>query len=217
MKKLFRNIICLIFGLWIFCSSVYGQGKRPNIRYYNPTYENLPLCPFNDVKTCWIKGKINAVPLAGLVANAGVEFKISPRFSIDIPFLYSPYNISSTKKIRVLALQPELRYWVNKRFNGHFFGLHTHVMWFNTAGIIKNKDLRYQDSGDKPLLGAGISYGYALPISEKFDIEFTLGVGYAKYSYDSFYNVPNGQKLGHNISKDYWGITRLGVTFSYKL
>ena len=115
-------------------------------------------------------------------------------------------------------MQPELRYWFDKAFSNHFIGLHTHVAWFNTADFIFiafDEKKRYQDSDNKPLWGFGASYGYNLNISKHFDLEFTLGLGYAKIYYDTYYNVKNGAKFASD-TRNYWGITRLGLSVSYK-
>ena len=44
-------------------------------------------------------------------------------------------------------------------------------------------------------LGAGISYGYKLPLSKHWGAEFNLGVGYANMKYNTYYNVDNGAQL----------------------
>lgn len=51
--------------------------------------------------------KTNLLFDAVLVANLGVEISPWTHWSLDIPVWYSPYNISSTRNIRLLAVQPE--------------------------------------------------------------------------------------------------------------
>lgn len=144
------------------------------------------------------------------VANIGAEFAVGRHFSLDIPFIYSPYTIKRDYKFRLLAFQPEFRYWLSEPLSGHFFGLHGTVGWFNVA---KDTENRYQDS--RPVYGAGISYGYALPLSKHWGAEFTIAGGYANIEYDTYYNISNGAKFDSN-SKHYWGITRLGISLVYK-
>ncbi len=86
--------------------------------------------------------KTNLLFDAVLVANLGVEISPWTHWSLDIPVWYSPYNISSTRNIRLLAVQPEIRWWSKEAMNGHFVGLHTHVAGFNIA---LNDYARYQD------------------------------------------------------------------------
>jgi len=159
--------------------------------------------------------KTNMAYLAATVANIGVEFPLGEHFSIDVPFMYSPYMISRKYRIEVLALQPELRYWFNNQpLKGHFVGLHGHVGWYTVSF---NSKRRFQDKdGDTPLWGGGLSYGYAHSLSKRWGLEFTVGAGYAKLEYDTFHNYHNGQKYDTN-TKNYWGITRIGINLIYKI
>ena len=148
-----------------------------------------------------------------LVANLGLEISPWPHWSLDIPVWYSPYNISSTRNIRLLAVQPEVRWWPQEAMKRHFIGLHTHVAGFNIA---INDNARYQDP-NHALWGLGLSYGYAIILGKKeqWGLEFTLGAGFAQYQYDAYHNENNGVRFKSG-SDCYWGITRAGVTLSYK-
>ena len=156
--------------------------------------------------------KTNAALLGATVANLGFEAGFCNGLSLDIPVLYSPYTVKDNYKLKVLAVQPELRYWLDRPFRGHFFGLHAHLGWFNVA---VDDDWRYQSRGDSPLWGFGVSYGYALLLNGHWGLEFTLGAGYAHIPYEKYYNVYNGAQCGSGI-KNYWGITRAGITLVYK-
>lgn len=77
--------------------------------------------------------KTNAALLGATVVNLGFEAGFCNGLSLDIPVLYSPYTVKDNYKLKVLAVQPELRYWLDRPFRGHFFGLHAHLGWFNVA------------------------------------------------------------------------------------
>lgn len=160
-----------------------------------------------------IAAKTNLLFDAALVANLGIEISPCTHWSLDIPVWYSPYNITSRRNIRLLAVQPEIRWWPEEALRGHFIGLHTHVAGFNIA---LDDYARYQDP-NHALWGLGLSYGYALPLgrAQRWGLEFTLGAGFAKYRYDAYRNRENGQKFASG-SDCYWGITRAGITLSYK-
>ena len=182
-----------------------------------PSISSLPIsASIRDIpkQSNWkIAIKTNLLFDAILTANLGVEISPWVHWSFDIPVWYSPYNITSTRKIRLLAVQPEIRYWFKETMNGNFIGLHTHVVGFNIA---INDHARYQDP-NHALWGMGMSYGYAMSLgnSERWGLEFNIGAGFAKYRYDAYHNQNNGErfKSGANC---YWGITRAGVTLSYK-
>lgn len=165
-----------------------------------------PECRFWSVKT-------NALFLTALVANIGFEVELWRKWSLDVPFWYSPYDITPTRKLRLLAIQPEIRRWIKKTGEGHFFGLHTHVAGFNVA---LNDNGRFQDP-NHALWGMGLSYGYATHLDKKrrWGVEFFIGAGFAEYDYDVYRNWENGPKF-RSGSDWYWGITRAGISISYK-
>lgn len=159
--------------------------------------------------------KTNLAALGLLVANLGIEFSFGHGFSLDIPFYYSPYDITSRFRVRVLGTQPELRYWFRRDWPGagHFIGINGTVAGFDISFPHTN---RFQDP-EHALLGTGISYGYALNFGKEkhWGIEFNIGLGYMNYRLDTFDNVYNG-KLLHTGHKDYWGVTRVGISLTYK-
>ncbi|MEY8684706.1 DUF3575 domain-containing protein [Bacteroides sp. AN502(2024)] len=159
--------------------------------------------------------KTNLAALGLLVANLGVEFSFGRGFSLDLPFYYSPYDINSKFRVRILGTQPELRYWLRRDWpgDGHFFGLNGTVAGFNVS--FPGTD-RFQDP-ERALWGVGLSYGYALSFGthRHWGVEFNLGTGYMNYHLDTFDNAYNG-KLMHTEKKDYWGITRIGLSLTYK-
>ncbi len=161
--------------------------------------------------------KTNALGLAGTIANVGAEFQLNKKLSLDLPVYFSPYDLGKdTRKLRVLMVQPELRYWFKRTggLTGHFIGAHAHYGWFNVAW---DTPKRYQDN--TPVVGAGLSYGYVKSLGDPWTLGFVLGGGYARMRYNIYENVPFGPKYGQLIStgkRDYWGVTRAEVSLSYK-
>lgn len=155
--------------------------------------------------------KSNALYLAAGVTNIGGEYAFHPHWSVDLPLVYSPYTLARTYRMRFLYIQPEARYWLNRPMRGHFFGVHLHAGVFNVS--LDNKN-RYQS--EKGFHGAGISYGYAMPLSRRWSMEFTVGVGYAFTRYCTYYNVPNGLRYEKDRPYNYWGLTKLGLNFVYR-
>jgi len=159
--------------------------------------------------------KTNLAALGLLVANLGVEFSFGRGFSLDLPFYYSPYDITSKFRVRVLGTQPELRYWLrsDQPGAGHFLGLNGTVAGFDIS--FPHSD-RFQDP-EHALWGLGLSYGYALNFgtNKHWGLEFNIGAGYMNYHLDTFENVYNG-KLLNTEKKNYWGITRVGFSLTYK-
>lgn len=158
--------------------------------------------------------KNNLLFTAILTANLGFEVQLWEHLSLDVPVWYSPYDLfTPRRKIRLLATQPEVRWWTGDVMKGHFIGLHTHIVGFNIA---LNDYARYQDP-NHALWGMGLSYGYALPLDKTghWGLEFNIGFGFAEYSYDAYHNWDNGPRFTSGQAW-YWGITRAGITLSYK-
>ncbi|WP_270410460.1 DUF3575 domain-containing protein [Bacteroides eggerthii] len=154
--------------------------------------------------------KTNLAAWAGTIMNVAADVQVSEHFSVELPVLWCPWYVGSKHAVKTFTVQPEARYWLSKPGAGHFFGVHAHVGWYSVKW---NRD-RYQDTG-RPLLGAGISYGYLLPFNEHWAGEFTLGAGYANMRYDTYYNMDNGARIDTR-TKNYWGITRIGLSVVYR-
>lgn len=155
--------------------------------------------------------KTNVAYDALALLNVGLEMQVAPKFSIELPVIWSLWDYEQEHGIRTVALQPEARWWMGKETGrGHYLGVHAHAAWFN----VKWNDTRYQDTR-RPLLGAGLSYGYKQPLGEHWGAEFSLGLGYANMKYNTYYNIVNGAQLDTRI-RHYWGITRLGASLVYR-
>lgn len=154
--------------------------------------------------------KTNLAAWAGTILNIAADVQVGKHVSVELPVLWCPWYVSDRHAVKTFTIQPEARYWLAKPGGGHFFGLHAHMGWFN----VKWDRDRYQDA-DRPLLGAGISYGYLLPFSGHWAGEFTLGAGYANMRYDTYYNIDNGARIDTR-TKNYWGITRVGISVVYR-
>lgn len=145
--------------------------------------------------------------------NLGVEYLISDRYSLDIPVNWNPWTFSNNNRLKHVLIQPELRYWKNSPLSGHFFGLHLHWAFYNVG---KNRfpfhiDNRYQGW----LIGAGISYGYRWNLSRKFDIEASVGGGYAYLRHSKYEPEVCGPFIKQD-QKHYWGITKTALNIIYK-
>lgn len=154
--------------------------------------------------------KINAVYWAGAVANIAAEVKLHKHVSLELPLDFSLWDIEREHGVRLVLFQPEARWWMKGVGEGHFVGVHAHVGAFN----VKWNEDRYQVAG-RPLLGAGLTYGYSLSFDEHWGAEFLIGAGYANMKYDRFYNIDNGAKFDAG-TYNYWGVTRVGASLVYR-
>ena len=138
------------------------------------------------------------------------EFSMGRKWTLDTQvgmnfFFYTQDATSSrykTKKASHWLVQPELRYWTCDVFNGWFFGLHAHGGQMNIGGIDvpfvlqkgdgKMKEHRYEGY----FWGGGLSAGYQWVVSNRFNIEASLGIGYVHTRYDKYKCTTCGKKGG---------------------
>ncbi len=185
-----KNLHCLLIAL-LLCTSLPAQTQP-------------------EESTRYLGVKTNLAAWAGAILNIAADLQVSEHLSVELPLQWCPWHTNNRHAVKTFLLQPEGRYWLSAPGTGHFFGLHAHLGWFN----VKWDRDRYQNR-NRPLLGAGVSYGYLLPISGQWAGEFTLGAGYANTRYDTFYNIHNGARIDTR-TKDYWGITRVGISLVYR-
>lgn len=179
-----------------------------------PTPEIRPLDIPATRKQRFVAIKTNLLGDAALCANLGVEIGLWRHWSLDVPVWYSPYDITDGWRIRLLATQPEVRYWLKDAGEGHYFGVHATVAGFNVSF---GGDYRYQDP-NHAAFGAGIGYGYAFHLdkSRRWSMEAQIGAGYIGYEYIKYHNTGrNGAEVSRGKGT-YWGVTRAGFAVAYK-
>ena len=76
--------------------------------------------------------KTNLAYWATTTPNIGVEKRLSDHWSLDLSTGWNPFTFRKNKKLKHIAVQTEMRYWLDSPFLGHFFGanlLYSHSMW----------------------------------------------------------------------------------------
>ena len=122
--------------------------------------------------------RTNALYWATASLNAGFEVGLDPRTSWEVAGGYNPWTFGDNRKLKFWTAQTEFRYWLRRRFAGHFFGLHVLYADYNAGGVklFGMGDRRYEGF----LYGAGLSYGYQWVVGRRWNIEAMLGVGYIR-------------------------------------
>lgn len=161
--------------------------------------------------------KTNLLYGATTTPNLGLEIGLGQKTTLDVSGGYNPFTFSNNTKFKHWLVQPEFRYWLCERFNGSFFGLHLHGGEYNIGGLNlpfgmwpELENFRYQGY----FYGAGISYGYQWVLGNRWSLEATAGLGYARFHYDK-YECPRCGDFIKTGDKDYFGPTKLGVTLIF--
>lgn len=144
--------------------------------------------------------------------NLGVEFALSPKITVDLSGNYNPWEFSDNKKLKHWMIQPEVRYWLCEKFNGHFFGAHLHGGEFNMGGVKLFGLDKYRYEGTA--IGGGFSYGYQWLLNNRWSLEASFGLGYTHLDYDKFYCGKCAEKLGEK-TKHFVGPTKASVSLIY--
>lgn len=164
--------------------------------------------------------------LYGVVAqapNLGVEVGLGRRTTIELAAGYNAWHMDgkykNNKKLAHLLIEPEFKYYICERFNGHYIGVHGLYSFYNIGRHnlpmlfgSGSRDYRYQGHA----YGGGISYGYQLMLSRRWNLEFSLGVGFARLNYEKY----KCEKCGTRISsghKNYIGPTKAAVSVVFVL
>lgn len=165
--------------------------------------------------------KTNLLYDATTTFNLGVEFGLSPKWTLDVSGNYNPWTFDNNKKWKHWFVQPEARYWLCEKFNGHFFGAHLHGGQYNVGNIdfshkfLGNdfkelKDHRFEGW----FVGAGLVYGYAWVLGKHWNLEAEIGVGYAYTRYDKYECGTCGNKVDKGVH-NYVGPTKAALSLVY--
>ena len=190
VKRVFISLVCLLVTTW------YASGQ--------------------------VAVKTNLAMDALAIPNAGIEVGLSKKLTLDVPVYYNPWKSvawknDENKLFKLFMIQPELRYWLCDKFNGHFFGVHAMGGAYNTTGI----DLPFSPFDDLAdyrykghFYGGGISYGYQYILNRHWSLEATLGVGYAHVRYKQYECKECGKQVDKD-TKNYFGPTRAALNLIY--
>jgi len=109
--------------------------------------------------------KTNLLYDATTTMNLGYEVALGQKTTLDLWVNYNPWSLGNKwvgiegrpdlveqrpSKLKSLTAQPELRWWLCEKFNGHFFGVHLHGGIFDVGALKLPFDWgRYEGAGGK--------------------------------------------------------------------
>ena len=162
--------------------------------------------------------KTNTLYSATSTPNFGFESTIGQKLTIELEAGYNPWQFrtEANSKLKHLLVSPEVKYWFCEPYLGHFLGLSSNLVYYNIGGLPVDiyglKDNRHQGHA----ASLGFDYGYSLPVSRRWNVEFNVGMGLWYTQYDRYVSKKCG--LFHEtVSKCALGLTSLGASFVYIL
>lgn len=165
--------------------------------------------------------KTNLLYDLALVTNAGIEVSLGHRWTVaaDGHFTWLSKN-SRHRYWQSYGGYVTLRRYFGQRsmvngqcsaFSGHHLGIY---------GLALTYDVEWGGRGyqaDHFGFGAGVEYGYSLPIGRCLDLDFSIGVGFQDGEYKK-YDPVDDHYVWHSTSKrHWWGPTKAEVTLKWKL
>ena len=186
--------------------------------------------------------KTNVLGWATTTPNIGVEIGAGRTSTINLTGALNPWNFGDEKHFRFWNVMPEYRYWFCEKFTGHFIGIHALGGQYNAknfnfplkALIISSSvdpqqtpadaasgsdgwpdltsDLNKGRHAEGWYVGGGITYCYQWMLARHWNLEASIGVGYA-YSKMTFYGRCN-KEIDHR-QLHYVGPTHASLSFMY--
>lgn len=147
------------------------------------------------------------------VPDIGVEIPVGEYWSVGAEWMYAWWkNDSRHRYWRVYGGEIEARRWFPMRRNagsllsGHHVGLYGQMLAYDFEWGGKGR------LGDRWSWGAGLSYGYSLPIADRLNIDFSVGVGYLQGRYME-YHPEDGCYVWDSTHVGKWfGPTKAGIS-----
>ena len=129
-------------------------------------------------KPFYMSLKTNLLSDVAIVPNIGAEFYLGRDFTVSASWSYSWWKNDRTKWYwRTYGGDIAVRKYFGaaakvKPLTGHHAGVYAQAFTYDFAG---GKSGQLCDTWS---YGAGVEYGYSLPISRRLNLDFALGVGY---------------------------------------
>ncbi len=164
--------------------------------------------------------KTNLIGDALLSPNAAIEVGLAPRWTSEVSGQFNLWSVDG-HKWRHWVVQPELRYWLCRRFQGHFFAAHLLGGEYNMGHL--GLDINFLGTNLKPLnthryegwgLGAGLAYGYAWAVHPHWNVEAEIGLGYIFAKYREYPCAECGTETGRG-NHNYVGPTKAALNLVY--
>ena len=149
--------------------------------------------------------------------NGAIEFRLAPKWSLDISVGWNPWVWNDNTSLRHWVVMPEGRYWLCQTFEGHFFGLHALYGRYNMGNweLFKKKEI-YDHTYKGWGAGVGVAYGYHFPLGKRWGLELEAGLGYVYLKYDK-YRCQECADYEGNYKRHYFGPTKAAINLIYMI
>lgn len=169
-----------------------------------------PVKPFMALKT-------NMLYDAALVPNIGIEFFLGKGWTIGADWMYAWWRIDRKHYYwRTYGGDLYVRKYFGKKagvkpLQGHHLGVYGQILTYD----METGGRGYL--GDRWSWGAGIEYGYSLPVARKLNIDFSIGAGYLTGEYMEYLPM-DGHYVWQSTRQRHWfGPTKAEISLVWLL
>ncbi|MGM9860112.1 MAG: DUF3575 domain-containing protein, partial [Muribaculaceae bacterium] len=180
--------------------------------------EPMPeVAPIVTGKPLYMSLKTNMLYDAALLPNIGAELYVGSNISVAANWMYGWWNCDSRHHYwRAYGGDVGVRYWLShgKPLTGHHIGVYGQMLTydFEWGGKGYMGGVPGGSLWDKAHWGAGIEYGFALPIARRLNIDFTIGLGYLGGEYREYIPIDNCYVWQATKYRHWWGPTKVEVS-----
>lgn len=169
----------------------------------------------------WFALKNNLLYDAALTPNLTLEARLSKHWTLQIEAGFNPWPLDDKveHKWRHVLVGAEAKYWFNRAFRCDFIGVNAYYTHFNVAkgnypvGWLYPDVKQYRLQGDAVM--AGVSYGWAFPVSKHVAFELEAGVD-AGYAWFNRFECPHCGAL-IDSPRRWFAVPKAGVNISVVL
>ena len=187
---------------------------RETLMTYNAAKND---CPDRQKRSAYWALKTNMLYDALLVPNLGIEFSLGKGWTLGGSYLHAWWSNNHRHRYwRIQGGELNVRKYFGhqaaiKPLQGHHLGVYGQLLTYD----IERGGRGYL--GDRWSWGAGLEYGYSLPVARRLNIDFSIGLGYLGGEYQEY--LP---KDGHYVwqatkQRRWFGPTKAEVSLVWLL
>lgn len=206
--------ISLFFGLFCLFSSQAGNAELQDSIVETAVTHSIDK---TDQKPFQIALKTNALLDLIAIPNAGLEIPLGHQWSVAVNGHYSWWKSDARHWYwRTYGGDVALRRWFGRNvagrpLTGHHLGIYGQMLTYDFAtggrGYL----------ADKWSYGAGLEYGYSLPIRKRLHLDFTLGAGYLGGEYKEYLPMDDHYVWQATRNRNWFGPTKAEISLVWLL
>lgn len=159
------------------------------------------------------------------VPDIGAEFYVGRDISVSAHWMYAWWSNDRRHRYwRMYGGDITARYWFGraakaKPLTGHHAGVYAGAATFDVewGGMAYMGGRPGHNMFDRCMLNVGLEYGYSLPVSERLNIDFTVGAGYFGGIVEKFRPVDDFYLWHSTVRKTWIGPTKAEISLVFLL